>query len=297
MITSLSILLPTYNTPCEDLVRALHKQAIAIANFAFEIIVLDDGSTDSEVIETNKRIDSLSHCRYLIRGYNRGRAATRNELASYARCEWLLFIDSDMVVCNNNYLRQYLSIDKSDVVYGGYEINGDSAKLKNNLRYRYETSYSGNRDASQRNKHPYDDFHTSNFLVRREVMIANLLDERFVRYGYEDVIWGKTLKGKGIAINHIDNPLSFEIFETNTEFIEKTTVGMSTLAEFSNELRGYSRIIATADKLERWHLTKIAKWVFLFAKDKIKQRLTNNKPSIFLFNIYKIGMYLLFSEK
>lgn len=297
MIDSLSILLPTYNTPCVELVKALHKQAIAIPQLSFEIIVLDDGSTDNSTIEINKKIDSLSHCRYLQRGYNKGRAVTRNELASTARYEWLLFIDSDMVVRKPDYLRSYVEMDEADVTYGGYVVNGDKIQLKGNLRFKYESQYEGNRNASKRSEHPYDDFHTSNFLVRRAIMNNIPLDERFVKYGYEDVIWGKALRNAGITINHVDNPLSFETFEENKDFLQKATEGVSTLAKFSKELKDYSRIISFAERLKKRHLTKLFVCVFKIVKEPIKNNLLGNKPSIFLFNIYKVGMYLKFSEK
>lgn len=297
MIENLSILLPAFNTPCVELVKALHKQALCIPKLSFEIIVLDDGSTDKKSIEINKGIDNLSHCRYLQRGYNRGRAATRNELASYARFDWLLFIDSDMVLRCDNYLKNYVGLENISVVYGGYTLRGDKEKLKGNLRFKYECIHGGNSDASKRNQHPYNDFHTSNYIVKRSIMTRYPLDERFVRYGYEDVMWGKTMNKKRIPILHVDNPLSFEIFEGNQDFVEKTTIGMATLAQFSTDLDGYSRILAAAGLLKRWHMVKSFAMVFAIFKEFIKSNLLGNNPSIFLFNIYKIGMYLKFSEK
>lgn len=297
MIDSLSILIPTYNYACVELVKALRKQASAITQLSFEIIVLDDGSTDCSTIEINKEIDKLSHCRYLQRGYNRGRAATRNELARDSKGEWLLFIDSDMVIRNEDYLRRYVEMDEADVTYGGYVINGDKRQLKGNLRYKYESQYEGNRNASKRMEHPYEDFHTSNFLVRRAIMTNYPLDERFVGYGYEDVIWGKSLKKAGIDIRHVDNPVSFEIFEGNTEFVQKTIEGVTTLARFSDELQGYSRILSISERLRKWHLVKPLAWVFGIVQEPIKNNLLGNKPRIFLFNIYKVGIYLMFTEK
>lgn len=297
MIEALSILLPTYNTPCIELVKTLHKQALCIPKLSFEIIVLDDGSTDKNTIEANKRIDNLSHCRYLMRGYNRGRAATRNELASTARFDWLLFIDSDMAIRDPNYLRSYIEMDEADVTYGGYVINGDKKLFKGNLRYKYERQYEGNRDASKRKEHPYEDFHTSNFLVRRTIMNAHLLDERFVRYGYEDVAWGKSLRKTGIKIHHVDNPVSFEVFESNEDFLQKTIEGVATLAQFGEELKEYSKIINIVDRLKRLHLAKLFAQTFKIVEKPLKNNLLGNKPSIFLFNIYKIGLYLMLSEK
>lgn len=298
MITSLSILLPTYNTPCVGIVKSLHEQALSMPFLSFEIVVLDDGSTDTSVIATNQEINNLSHCRFQQRGYNRGRAVTRNELSSLAKFEWLLFIDSDMSICSSDYLRRYVELDEADVTYGGYVVNGDKKKLRGNLRYRYEIQYEGNRSASKRKEHPYDDFHTSNFLVRRAIMSSFPLDERFVSYGYEDVIWGKTMKENGIKIRHIDNPVSFEIFEDNEDFLSKTNAGITTLFSFRGELGGYSRIISVSDRLERLRLAKPFARMFKIIQHPIKKCLVGNNPIVFLFSIYKVGMYLIkLSEK
>jgi len=298
MIESLSILIPTYNYACVELVKALHKQASAIEGLSyFEIFVVDDGSTDKQSIKQNMEIRSIRHCRYRLRANNKGRASTRNELARDSKGEWLLFIDSDMVIRNGDYLRSYVEMSEADVTYGGYDINGDKALLKGNLRYKYESEYEGNRSASKRREHPYEDFHTSNFLVRRAIMTAYPLDERFVGYGYEDVIWGKTLKKAGINIRHIDNPVSFEIFERNIEFLLKTIEGVTTLVKFSDELRGYSRILSISERLRKWHLAKPFSRIFRIVEEPIKYNLIGNKPRIFLFNIYKVGIYLMFTEE
>lgn len=85
----LSILIPTYNTPCLSLVRDLQRQCEA-AGTSHEIIVMDDGSTDHTAIATNKGIDDMPGCRYILLGENIGRARIRNRLVGEARGEWCL---------------------------------------------------------------------------------------------------------------------------------------------------------------------------------------------------------------
>ena len=79
-----------------------------------------------------------------------------------------------------------------------------------------------NGDYKQRQKNPYSDFHTSNFIIKRSIMLQHPLDERFRQYGYEDVLLGKTLKNNHIKIEHIDNPLGYEHFIENWSFVIKT---------------------------------------------------------------------------
>ena len=81
---ALSILIPTYNDLCVNLVGNLHQQAEAVG-IMFEILVGDDGSTDTRVVADNKQIGQWEHCRYLIQPQNAGRAAIRNILAKEAQ--------------------------------------------------------------------------------------------------------------------------------------------------------------------------------------------------------------------
>lgn len=300
MITSLSILIPTFNDECVELVKELHSQAAAIDGLSYEIIVADDGSTDNAVIERNKEIENLSYCQYIVNNKNRGRAAIRNLLVYKAKHEWLLFIDSDMVVYDDHYIYNYVymsNINVIDVVYGGYVINGDKQKLKGNLRYLYESKYSDNSDAKKRNTNPYKNFHTSNFIAKRSIMLNHPFDERFRHYGYEDIIWGKVLKKYCIQITHTNNPLSFEIFEDNASFLAKTEEGIHTLNKFKDELEKYSSIITFVCRMQKFHIDTLFNTLFKISRKAIKHNLLGNKPNIFLFNIYKLGIYTEICKK
>ncbi len=294
-MNTLSILIPCYNGLCIDLVRTLQEQAELIAannnTFRYEIIVADDGSTDKSVIEKNKEINNISNCRYIIRGFNSGRAAIRNFLAKTAKYEWLLFIDCGRTVHNPEFLKTYINLDEALVVYGGYVINGNDEKLKHNLRYIYEKKYKSNSIASERMKACYEHFNTCNFIVKRSIMLSFPFDERIKQYGYEDVLWGKTLYNNNIKITHIDNPLFTDDFDDNKSFVAKTEEGMGTLAHFYNELKGYSNVIDTAEKLDRLHLSPLITLFHKATRNIIKKNLIGNKPHIFLFNIYKLGTF------
>ena len=305
MINTLSILIPTYNNVCIELVRSLQAQASLLSSpselssessdFKYEILVADDGSTDKATIEDNRIINTLPHCRYIEREKNVGRAVIRNFLAMEAQYPWLLFIDSNMNVINNEYLANYQKEEESDVIYGGYQIKRDAEtqeRLKYNLRYIFELAGVQNGDYRLRQMNPYGDFHTSNFIAKRSIMLKYPFDERFFHYGYEDVLWGKTLKDNQISIHHVDNPLGYEHFIGNMSFINKTEESLHTLYQFRKELQGYSKIISYANKVKGWHLYAPCQRLFPLLSLPIKARLTGNKPSIFLFNIYKLLYYI-----
>lgn len=295
MKQSVSILIPVYNGTCTDLVRHLVRQAESIENLSYEIIVADDGSTNESVVTVNRDIVALPHCRYIIRGENVGRAAIRNFLANEAQYEWLLFIDCDMTVHNDDFLKRYLAEDdtqSADVVDGGVTIGGDEQLLKGNLRFLYEKHAESEHTAAMRQKQPYHHLHTANLLMRRRVMEECPFDERFRHYGYEDVLLGKQLKAKGFTISHIDNPLGFDTFESNSAFVAKTEEALRTLNTFRNELRGYSGLLTVADGIHLPLVRTLLVAVFCLCKPLVRRNLCSSHPLLPLFKPYKLGYFL-----
>lgn len=293
MINQLSILIPTYNNVCLDLVRALQEQAAALPQLEFELLVADDGSTMASTVEANRAINALPHCRYIERKENTGRSVIRNFLAQQAQYDWLLFVDSNMSVITTHYLSTYQHQSaQADVVYGGYQVKRGDVKNQSNLRYIYECAARQNGDHNLRQLHPYSDFRTSNFLIRRSLILEHPLDERFYHYGYEDLLFGKTLQQLHVQIAHIDNPLGYEHFIDNAAFVDKTEESLRTLYEFRQELEGTSKVIAYAQKLERLHLKGFFKATFPLYQKGLRRALVNKRPCVFLFNVYKLMYYL-----
>ena len=294
MIRKLSILIPTYNGDCRQQVAALSRQAEAIEGLRYEIIVADDGSTDRCLASLCGEVAALPHCRFIDRRENTGRAAIRNFLAREARYAWLLFMDCDMSIVNEQFIRTYLdSDDIKDVAYGGYTVGNG---VRSCLRYIYEKQCEPRHRAEERRKRPYLHFHTCNFLVSREVMLGHPFDERFRHYGYEDVLWGKQLRQHGINIRHLDNPAGFCTFEDNTHFVSKTEEGLRTLHQFRDELRGYSQMLTFVDGI---HLGMVRGAIRLWHRllGPIERRnLCGNHPSLHVFKIYKLGYFLSLSS-
>lgn len=296
MKPSLSILIPTYNDECYKLVSALYEQAERLrksGTFEYEIIVADDGSTSDFVISENKRIRELPHCQYILREENIGRAAIRNYLMSLSKHEWLLFIDSDMLVETDSFLENYVCEDGDCVFYGGYKVRKNDSEQAWNLRYLYETANEKRHLSTMRTRKPYRDFHTSNFMVARHVMKANPLDTRFRYYGYEDVFFGKRLAELHIPIKHLDNPLLFSVFESNTAFVKKTEEGLRTLFLFREELRGYSTLLALYERMESLHLIRAMRFFHHVFGRLERFILCGRFPNLFFFRLYKLGYFTM----
>lgn len=286
--------MPSYNNECIKFVESLHAQAEKIQDngFRYEIIVADDGSTDFSFIKKNNGINNIPNCRYIIRKENVGRAAIRNFLAREAKGEYLLFLDSDRKVCSEDFIHNYIITDGVEVACGGLRIGGDPQELRHNLRYRMEKKYEPHNTAKDRQQREYQNFNTSNFMVHRDILLKIPFDERFRRYGYEDVMWGKQLHDNGIRITHIDNPIMLDDFETNEGFVRKMETGMRTLHQFVEELDGYSSVIRVAEKLHKLHLGKVFATAFNITKGMMRRNLIGKHPTVKLLNVYKLGVFM-----
>lgn len=302
----LSILLPSYNNVCVSLVQALQRQADALWGkldkpFRYEIIVADDGSTDAACIDANRVIGDMLHCRYLRMEQNVGRAQIRNVLISESRGDYALLIDSDLFLCDDNYLYKYAT-STADVVYGGTRIGGEglvmvdneanTENLKGNLRYIYEKKAEPSHRAVFRQLRPNQEISVCNLYARRDIMEAHPFDSRFKAYGYEDVLFGKRLAESGIEVTHIDNPVLINEFEPNSVFVKKTEEAILTLCRFEQDLEGYSNLKTKVTTLGRYIPLSLFRLWHRIMKNKEKRNLTGSKPSLLLFKLYKLGFFL-----
>ena len=302
----LSILLPSYNNVCVSLVQVLQRQADALRGkldkpFRYEIIVADDGSTDAACIDANRVIGDMLHCRYLRMEQNVGRAQIRNVLISESRGDYVLLIDSDLFLCDDNYLYKYAT-STADVVYGGTRIGGEglamvdneanTENLKGNLRYIYEKKAEPSHRAALRQLRPNQEISVCNLYARRDIMEAHPFGSRFKAYGYEDVLFGKRLAESGIEVTHIDNPVLINEFESNSVFVKKTEEAILTLCRFEQDLEGYSNLKTKVSTLGRYIPLSLFRLWHRIMKNKEKRNLTGSKPSLLLFKLYKLGFFL-----
>src|SRR5690606_32512220 len=114
-------------------------------NIMFEIIVSDDSSQN--FYEENNQINTLNNCFYTVLNQNIGSSAIRNLLSTKASFENLLFLDADVRLISNLFIKNYLNLIQNkkqyNVIYGGivYQEN----KPDNNQLLRW--IYGNKRDA------------------------------------------------------------------------------------------------------------------------------------------------------
>lgn len=295
----LSILIPTYNYNVYPLVLELHRQCLE-CGIDFEIIVIDDGS--NQFLNENRKINSLKNCNFEELVENIGISKIRNLIASKAKYDWLLFMDSDNLPAKPDFISKYIKkifSVKKNVFFGGVKYLEEKPESGKLLRWEF-----GHKRESialpQRIKNPYQTAFVFNFLIKKTVFESVLFDEGISKYGYEDFAFIHTLNNKNIEIQHIENPAYHLNSETSTLFLSKTKIAMEMLLYISksNELANFETKITRIYKaLSYLKLQFLISKLFQVTQMKLENNLSSNKPSLLLFDCYKIGYFCYLNTK
>jgi glycosyltransferase involved in cell wall biosynthesis len=290
----LSICIPVYNYDIGRLVKDLHHQAVK-TGYPFEILAMDDASV--EAFRGKNRIIDLPDMRYIQLNENIGRAKIRNRLAEEAKYPYLLFMDCDSAVSSLSYIENYIPFFKQQTVcYGGRQYINIEPEDSTYLRWKYGMERESI-PASERRKNPNAGFCSNNFLIHKDLYEKVKFDENIVGYGHEDTLFGLELLGRNITIRHIDNPLIHLGLESASDFLKKTENGIVNLHRIEMLLRqkypefiAHSRLMRSKLALQKFHVTGFATMVFHKLRQPMKQYLLGKKPSLKIFDLYRLGM-------
>jgi len=291
----LSVLIPIYNFDIRQFVNELHLQAVA-ENIEFEIILADDAS-EIYFRKINKETENLQYVKYIQLKENIGRSKIRNFLAEQAKYDNLLFVDCDMEISDNMFIKRYIeNLKQYSVICGG--INYSEIKPKNpELLLRWY--YGQNRETIEskiRNTHAYTSFMSSNFLIQKKIFSNIKFNEKIITYGHEDTLFGIELKRKKIPVFHINNNLIHKGLEDSETFIKKTENGIDNLIIILKEYKypeliNQIKLIKITKKL--YLFRNLIIYIFDFFKPLILRNLKSKNPKLFIFDFYKLSVYYI----
>jgi glycosyltransferase involved in cell wall biosynthesis len=294
----LSILIPAYNYNTFPLVLELHKQCLD-CKIEYEILCQDDASNSKWNIE-NQKINSLDNCTFFINNSNLGRGNNRNSLVDKSKYDFLLLMDCDTFPTQNDFIQKYCKVIPTvSVVFGGIQYEKKIPSKEQFLRW----VYGNKREAlslENRNKNPNNNALTSNLLIKKEIISQYPFDTTITKYGYEDLCFLSVLKTKNIKVSHIENPTYHLNLETSILFLEKTKTAIENLVYIINSEKFpaiESKINSAYIILKKLKLVAITAYIFNKTESKIISNLLSEKPSLFLFDLYKLGYYSKIQSK
>jgi glycosyltransferase involved in cell wall biosynthesis len=192
-----SIVIPTYNRLpiLQKCVRALEVQTLDRQIVTdYEIVVVDDGSTDGTIEWLKTSNAELPHVKIYEQAHQ-GASAARNLGVERARGDTIIFIDSDLVVTPI-----FLQSHADALLQGQKKLGNDKiftyGAVINTANFEDPTSESYKiMDFSN----AY--FATGNVAIARHWLIeVGLFDLGFSLYGWEDLELGVRLKDRGIEM-------------------------------------------------------------------------------------------------
>ena len=288
----LSILIPTYNYEVYELVKVLNKQA-QDAKIEFEIIVLDDGSQKFQT--ENNKINEFQFCTYEILKVNIGRSAIRNLLAKKAAFDNLLFLDSDTIPIDTDFISNYLlQITKQKKIVSGGILYPELKPKKNQLlRWKYGNSREA-LSVKVRNESPYLRLLTLNFMIQKSVFEKVSFNEKIPNLRHEDTLFSYNLKQQNILVEHIENPVyhnGLDDFEVAIKKENESLIALKYLVENQFIPFDYISLSKLFYALKKMQLVFLLKVFFKTTKPLLLKNLASKNPSLFIFDMYRLGYF------
>ncbi|OXA95792.1 glycosyltransferase [Flavobacterium hercynium] len=288
----LSILIPVYNYNVVSLAERLHNMALE-AEIIFEIICIDDAS--ELFLQKNQQINQLQNASFTTLPKNIGRSAIRNSLAKKAIYENLLFLDADTFPVHQDFLSNYIAqIDNCEkIVYGGILYESIKPSKEELLRWVYGTKREA-LSVFERNKNAYLSFLTLNFLITKSVFSKVAFNENIANLRHEDTLFSFELKQNSIEVLHIENPvyhLGLESSETFLRKSEEAVLGLKNLVNAQLISTDYVKLSSYFQMVKKYRLRPLIAFGFKITKPLFVKQLLGTKPSLLLFDLYRLGYY------
>jgi glycosyltransferase involved in cell wall biosynthesis len=205
---SVSVVISTYNRR-KTFARTLTEVLDQAAGDTFDVLVVDDCSSDDTPQYMNRMMQEHPELGYLRHAENQGRVATRNDGVTAARGDIVILLDDDIVpvpgfVAAHRRVHEQ-AVAEHVAVMGNVWFATECVEGSNFGRY-VQSRYLGCRSLRERAGIDYENlparfFGTGNCSVRRSDLIAvGLFDARFRYYGGEDEDMGHSLRCAGVRI-------------------------------------------------------------------------------------------------
>ena len=201
---NVSIVIPTYNRRpiLEKCLYSLENQKLNNKIKEYEIIIVDDGSTDGTTLWIEDNISDLPHV-VLYKQKHGGPALGRNLGVMKAKNEIIIFIDSDLIV-RDDFIQRH--VEKLELAW----------KKNNKKCFTYGSVINtSNFENPEQEKFKITDisfayFATGNVAISRELILkAGLFDTSFSLYGWEDLELGERLKNLGTKLIKCPEAIGF----------------------------------------------------------------------------------------
>lgn len=221
----ISVVIPSYNRK-DILVKclnALFEQTYPKDNF--EIIVIDDGSTDGTEVSINGAMEESPIELKYFKQENKGPAAARNKGIQNASNEIILFLGDDIIsspTLLEEHSRLHMQYPENNTAVLGYVTWADDICVTPFMKWLEHGGPQFAFNLIKKNIADYRFFYTANISLKREFLLKNgMFDEDFHYACYDDVELGYRLAKKGLKISYNKNAVGYHCHSTSLVEYEK----------------------------------------------------------------------------
>lgn len=291
-----SIIIPLYNKE-KYILRAINSILNQSYKF-YEIIVIDDGSTDNsyQVINTVK-----SPVLNKYKQTNRGVSAARNKGAEKAKYEFLVFLDADDE-WETNFLENIYILTKNYPDSGIFATNNFFTLHNGNVFYnKFDQLFFDNNHGIIENyfevfvKYGNSPFSNSNFCIKKDLFLLLGGYKEGVTHTEDSDLWCRAALVSTIAYCIL--PLSNYYVDipnnTNKHIIEKNYQVTDTLLSLIKNNSVPHNLISSVNKLIAHFQLSCVKKILLYNGSKFLGLRHLFKKNIILYSPHKFILYLL----
>ena len=248
-----SIILPTYNRA--NLISKAIKSVVYQTYQNWELIVVDDGSTDKTKEVLGEFVKADSRIIYLQQK-NKERSAARNNGIQNANGEFICFLDSDDLY-HKTHLKEFKKLIIKSKFQKGLYFSGLSYGKYCNEQEEYNLSYSNNIEFVLINT-----IGTPRACISEEILKENLFNEN-IRIGEDMELWVRILK---------NNPLFYHRQKTFIEINHnERSVNLGSEKEHLTTLKGILKDHKN-DIKSRHRFSSLSNAYFNISKSHIKNK-------------------------
>ncbi len=204
--TDVSVIIPTFNRK-DTLAKCIHALFAQTYSNNYEIIVVDDGSTDGTEALMNTLLSNAPCIMRYSRQANRGPAAARNAGIKMAQGGLILFIDDDIIAVPTlleSHFNWHLKYPDEKTAVLGYVEWSPDIEITPFMRWLDNggPQFSFNKILNEIDVNPERYFYTCNISLKKKLLIENgdFFDEEFSIAGWEDIELGHRLSKRGLVL-------------------------------------------------------------------------------------------------